>query len=199
MPSQNVVFAFAGLLPLECECCLCEPSTVFVRPFVCVFRMTGKSGTSSFITPFFPPQDMMMVVMMTIYTALMYPCCNSMFFALDRSQSSSWLVLSLMVHSEYVCVAIIYWTLTWITGSLSCTQMLVNACDCTQGCMDTKKRVCTKSWLWEENPLLLWGIEPASVVWWSDALTNWAAFHPHIFCSSLFSFWYNYTCIMYNI
>ena len=89
MPSQNVVFAFAGLLPLECECCLCEPSTVFVRPFVCVFRMTGKSGTSSFITPFFPPQDMMMVVMMTIYTALMYPCCNSMFIALDRSQSSS--------------------------------------------------------------------------------------------------------------
>ena len=53
-----------------------------------------------------------------------------------------------------------------------CTN--VNACNCTQGCSDTRKRVCTESWLWEKNPLPHWGIEPASAVWWSDALTNWA-------------------------
>ena len=50
----------------------------------------------------------------------------------------------------------------------------VNACDCTRGCTDTRKRVCTESWLWEKNPLPHWGIEPASAAWRSDALTNWA-------------------------
>ena len=29
----------------------------------------------------------------------------------------------------------------------------VNACDCTRGCTDTCKRVCTENWLWEKNPL----------------------------------------------
>ena len=50
----------------------------------------------------------------------------------------------------------------------------VNACDCTQGCTDTCK-VCkdfTESWLWEENPLRHWGIEPASAAWQSDALNH---------------------------
>ena len=32
-----------------------------------------------------------------------------------------------------------------------CTD--VNACDCTRGCTDTRKRVCTESWLWEEKSL----------------------------------------------
>ena len=50
----------------------------------------------------------------------------------------------------------------------------VNTYDCTQGCTDTRKRVCTESWLWKKNPLLHLGIEPASVAWWSDALTDWA-------------------------
>ena len=56
----------------------------------------------------------------------------------------------------------------------------VNTCDCAGGCMDTRKRVCTESWLWEKNPLLHWGIKPVSVVWWSDALTNWATTSPPI-------------------
>ena len=46
----------------------------------------------------------------------------------------------------------------------------VNACNCTRRCTDTRKRVCTESWLWEENPLLHRGIEPASAAWRSDAL-----------------------------
>ena len=54
----------------------------------------------------------------------------------------------------------------------------VNACDCTQGCVDTKRE--SESWLWEENPLPHWGIEPASVAWRSDALTNWATSHPPV-------------------
>ena len=49
-----------------------------------------------------------------------------------------------------------------------------NACDCTRGCTETCKRVCTESWLWEKDPLLHWGIEPASTAWRYDAVTNWA-------------------------
>ena len=59
----------------------------------------------------------------------------------------------------------------------------VNECYCTQGCTDTCKRVCTRSWLWEKNPLPHWGIEPASVVWWSDAVPN--ELQPHL--SELFN------------
>ena len=48
----------------------------------------------------------------------------------------------------------------------------VNACNCIRwlkwgliwGCTYTE-RVCTESWLWEDNPLPHWGIEPASAVW----------------------------------
>ena len=54
----------------------------------------------------------------------------------------------------------------------------VNACNCGQGCMDTV-RVCTESRLWEKNPLPHRGIEPASDMCWSDALTNWATSPPH--------------------
>ena len=39
------------------------------------------------------------------------------------------------------------------------------------------RRVCTESWLWEENSLPHRGIEPASVAWWSGALTNLATSH----------------------
>ena len=46
------------------------------------------------------------------------------------------------------------------------------------GCTDTRKRVCTESWLWEKNPLPHRGIEPASAVWRSDVLTNWATSPP---------------------
>ena len=70
---------------------------------------------------------MMMMLMMTIYRARTYPCCNSMLLALERPLSSSWLVLSLTVRAGYVCVAIIHQTLTWTTGSLLCAQMLMYA------------------------------------------------------------------------
>ena len=49
-----------------------------------------------------------------------------------------------------------------------------NACDCTRGCTNTSKRVCTESWLLEKNPGPHRGIEPASAACQSDALTNWA-------------------------
>ena len=29
----------------------------------------------------------------------------------------------------------------------------VNACDCTRECTDTRKRVCTESWVWEKKTL----------------------------------------------
>ena len=64
----------------------------------------------------------------------------------------------------------------------------VNACDCTRGCTDTCERVCTESWLWEKNPLLHRGIKPATVVWWSDGLSNWDAF-PTLETSSWLWFW----------
>ena len=54
----------------------------------------------------------------------------------------------------------------------------VNACDCTGGCTETFKRVCTERWLWEKNPLPHWEIEPASAVWQSNTLTNWATSPP---------------------
>ena len=48
-----------------------------------------------------------------------------------------------MVHTGYVCVAIIHWTLTWTTGSLTCAQMLMYAIACW-GCMDTKREPSLK-------------------------------------------------------
>ena len=53
----------------------------------------------------------------------------------------------------------------------------VNACNCMQGVYGHWKRVCTESWLWEENSLPHQGIEPASVAWWSGALNNLATSH----------------------
>ena len=38
----------------------------------------------------------------------------------------------------------------------------VNACVCTQGCTDTRKRVCNERSLWVKNHLPHRGIEPAS-------------------------------------
>ena len=69
----------------------------------------------------------MMMVMITIYTAWIHPYCNSMLIALERPQSSSWLFLSLMVHAGYVCVAIIHRPLALTTGSLLCAQILMHA------------------------------------------------------------------------
>ena len=69
----------------------------------------------------------MRMIMVAIYRARIYPCCNSMLIALERPQLSSWLFLSLLVRAGYVCVAIIHRTLAWTTRSLSCAQMLMHA------------------------------------------------------------------------
>ena len=53
----------------------------------------------------------------------------------------------------------------------------VNAVDCARGCTDTRKRVCTESWLWEKNLLPHREIEPASATCRSDALPSEP--HPH--------------------
>ena len=84
--------------------------------------------------------QMNIMMIMTIHRARIYPRCNSMLITLERPQSSSWIFLSLIVRAGYVCVAIIHRTLTWTTGSLSCAQMLVNACDCTRGVYGHRKR-----------------------------------------------------------
>ena len=118
-------------------------------------------------------QNSSLMMVMTSYRARIYACCNSILIALERPQSSSWLFLSLMVRAGYVCVAIIYRTLTWTTGSLSCAQMRLYT-----GVYGHRKRVCIESWLWKGNPLPHWGIERASAAWRSDALTSWATFHP---------------------
>ena len=77
------------------------------------------------------------------------------------------------VRAGRFSVSIIHWILTWSMGTLTCAQTLMYAIahrGCTQRCMDTCKRVCTESWLWQKNPLLHWGTEPASAAWWSNAL-----------------------------
>ena len=86
--------------------------------------------------------------------------------------------LLLKVHTRYVCVAIIHWTQTWTTGSLSCAQMFMYAT--ANRCVRQWKRMCKESWLWEENLLPHLGIEPASAAWQSNALTNWATSHPQL-------------------
>ena len=53
----------------------------------------------------------------------------------------------------------------------------VNACNCTRACMDTERESALKA-DWEENLLLHWEIEPASVAWWFDALPTEP--HPHL-------------------
>ena len=81
-----------------------------------------------------------------------------------------------IVRAGYVRVAIIHRTLTWTTGSLTCAQMLMHAI--AHGVYGHRKRVCTESWLWEENPSSHRGIEPSSVAWRADTLTNWTTSHP---------------------
>ena len=96
--------------------------------------------------------------------------------SLEQSQSSSWLLLSLMVHAGCICVAIIHWTLTWTTRSLSCAQMIMHTI--AHGGVQHRKRVCTESWLWEKNPLPHQGIKSAPAEWQSDVPTNWTTSHP---------------------
>ena len=101
---------------------VCQPDTVHMLvsvwcPYVCV-SVLSLSVCVSFL---------MMLMMMTIYRAKIHLCCNSELIVLEQPQSSTGLFLSLVVCAGYVCVAIIHWTLTWTKGSLSCTQMLMQA------------------------------------------------------------------------
>ena len=58
----------------------------------------------------------------------------------------------------------------------------VNACDCIWRLCRHPRRVCIESWLCGENPLPHWGIEPASVVCWSDAVpTELQSLPPELF------------------
>ena len=80
------------------------------------------------------------------------------------------------MHAGCFSVSIIHRTLTWSTGSLTCTQN-VNLCDCTRVCTDIRKRVCSESRLWEKNPLPHRGTESALAACRSDALPT--ELHPH--------------------
>ena len=56
----------------------------------------------------------------------------------------------------------------------------VNACDCTRGCTDTRKRGCSESWLWEKIPCRTGesNLRQGRNGTRSDALTNWATSPP---------------------
>ena len=123
-------------------------------------------------------QHFIIMMMITIYRAWIYLCRNSMLIVLEWPQSSNWLFLLLTVHAGYVFVAIIHKLWLGLEG------LLAHGSECMRlhtGVYGHRNRVCTQSWLWEENPLLHWGIEPASVVWQSNALTSWASFHTRYF------------------
>ena len=68
------------------------------------------------------------------------------------------------VHAWCFCVSVIHRTVTFNV------RTDVNECDRTRGCTDTRKRVCTESWLWEKSPSPHLGIEPAAAACRSDAL-----------------------------
>ena len=60
---------------------------------------------------------------------------------------------------QYFCVQ----TMVWLPMfGIFNTRTDVPACNCTQGLYGHRKRVCTESWLWQKNPLLHRGLEPAS-------------------------------------
>ena len=99
-----------------------------------------------------------------------------MLIVLERPQSSSWLFLSLMVHAGYLCVAIIHRTQDMdYRIFIMCTD--VNACDCTPGGVGGggmyTKRVCTESWLWEENLLPHQGTCISGVIVWCSSQLNY--------------------------
>ena len=74
-------------------------------------------------------------------------------------------------------VSVIYQTLTWTKGSLTCTQILMHVI-AHWGVRGHRRRACAESWLWEKNPLPHLGIEPASAACWSDALPIELHLHP---------------------
>ena len=61
----------------------------------------------------------------------------------DHNHQVDYFCRLLCVCAGYVCVAIIHWTLTWTTGSLTCAQMLMHAI-AHRGCMDTERESALK-------------------------------------------------------
>ena len=91
------------------------------------------------------------------------------------------------MHPGCFGVSITLRTLTGTTGSLN-VPTDVDAYDCTREVYGHSKRVCTESWLWQKNPLLHWGIKPASVMCWSDSIPTELHPHPKKILSSFLSF-----------
>ena len=76
---------------------------------------------------------------------LLFGESTAYFFPLNDHNHQVDYFLSLMVRAGYNCVAKIDRLLTWTTGSLSCAQMFINACDCTRGVHGHRKNVCIDS------------------------------------------------------
>ena len=91
-----------------------------------------------------------------------------------------------MVHAGCFSVTLIHWTLTWTTGSLTCTKMLMHATALrgvhTHAIRESALEV--DSWT-EKSPLPYWGIKPASATCWSDALPIELRPHPLILITNL--------------
>ena len=70
------------------------------------------------------------------------------------------------------------WTMVWLPVCfISNVYTDVDAFHCSRGLYRHCKRVCTRSWLWERNPLPYRGLKPASVlclVFQWDSLPKWA-------------------------
>ena len=64
-----------------------------------------------------------------------------------------------------------------------CTDF--NASDCTCGCTDPERESALKADSRKKIPLLHQWIKVASTAWRSDALTNWATSHPHVWFQAL--------------
>ena len=110
--------------------------------------------------------------------------------SVEWPQSSSWLFSLLMVHAGYVCVAIIHWTLTGTTGSLSCTQMFMHAIACRgvwtpKECLHWKltlgrkslaapwNRTCVSSMTVRWSNKLSYIPSPSMEVWLTDDCLEW--------------------------
>ena len=136
------------------------------------------------ILPPSPPQSVLTLFLFFTFTFLQLYCSIGIslmgnWVAFPReSQLQQSRATQPTVHAGCFSFSTIQRTLTWTTGSLTCAT-----CNCTRGCKDTHKRVCTESWLWEKNPLLHQGIEPASAACQSDALPT--ELHPWYLCGCL--------------
>ena len=76
-------------------------------------------------------------------------------------------VVRLSVSAVCSCVRTVLWLPVFEIFNV---RTDVGACNCTWELFKHRRRVCTGSQLWEENPLLHWGIEPLSVLCLAESL-----------------------------